>query len=271
MKPRPILPAEFTRQLRAYGAPPAGRARATSATKWIGYTTAAGAAFALTPDLEAVPVFGTGPLTVVYTGANGAATVQLNLDGDANNDFRFRILRQTGVNGFGTESRIGRAIGTGLNFNEIRGGSGFTAFRATAGPSFSVGGGPLGFYVVESLRNVRVRHHPNSVVSTVDQNNWPGGPNFGDSDGYLGVRFKDGAAQNHFGWIHISVRNDSESKPNGMKILDWAYESVAGVPLHVPNSVPEVPASAVGLGALALGAAGIQRLRRERKSAATPQ
>jgi hypothetical protein len=36
----------------------------------------------------------------------------------------------------------------------------------------------------------------------------------------------------------------------------------------VTDSVPEIPASAAGLGALALGAAGIQRLRQKRRAAA---
>ncbi len=62
----------------------------------------------------------------------------------------------------------------------------------------------------------------------------------------------------HYGWFRLEVNTTT-----GGKIVDWAYENVAGVSIGA-GAVPE-PSS---LGCLALGAAGIRSLRRRRQAQA---
>jgi MYXO-CTERM domain-containing protein len=49
------------------------------------------------------------------------------------------------------------------------------------------------------------------------------------------------------------------------QINNWAYETEADKPISL-GTVPESSHTALGLGALALGAAGIRRWRRQRES-----
>ncbi len=121
------------------------------------------------------------------------------------------------------------------------------------------------------MRYGYVQTYSGAVASSRFSGLWPGGANFGDSVGYAGVQFLIGG-NTHYGWIKLSVKNDSRGVPIGLQALQWAYESQPGVDLHVTSltAVPEVPASAAGLGALALGAVGVQALRRRRSMHAAP-
>lgn len=97
-----------------------------------------------------------------------------------------------------------------------------------------------------------------------------GGPQAGEFnqtnfDGYLGFAFTD-ATVVHTGWIFVeSIGNDYRS----FKVLDWYYTAGNTVgagdgrpPLEPQETVPE-PSS---LGLLAVGAAGVLRYRRRRKT-----
>ena len=73
-------------------------------------------------------------------------------------------------------------------------------------------------------------------------------------NGYIGFRF-DIAGGTHYGWAEVTI--DS----NQAIINEAWYEDVAGASINV--AVPEVSQFSLGLGALAMGAAGLRRMRRQ--------
>ena len=94
----------------------------------------------------------------------------------------------------------------------------------------------------------------------------PGGPWYGES-GFLGVKFdipQNGSpATRHFGFIELTV-NDATPDDEIVKIsIGTAFwNDVPGEAVHIPGSPIPEPA---GLGALALGAAGLVAVRRRKE------
>jgi hypothetical protein len=83
----------------------------------------------------------------------------------------------------------------------------------------------------------------------------PFGGEFGPGDsGYLGLAF-DISGDTHYGFALIDVNNDFTTT-----IQSVSWETQAGAAIHVPSPIPEP----IGLGALAIGAAGLGSLRRRR-------
>lgn len=79
----------------------------------------------------------------------------------------------------------------------------------------------------------------------------------------IGFRFEiDGAL--HYGWVDMELAGQDAFGPGTaafVRIEDWAYNDVAGAPINA-GQIPEPGTAAVGLSALALGAAGLRRLRK---------
>lgn len=76
--------------------------------------------------------------------------------------------------------------------------------------------------------------------------------------GYFGFRFTPNATT-LYGWASITF----EFGPGGgLTVNEWAYEQT-GAPIQV-GAVPEPAVAAAGLGALALGAAGLRRWRKSK-------
>ena len=76
----------------------------------------------------------------------------------------------------------------------------------------------------------------------------------------VGFRFAIGG-QSHYGWANVTAGNEI------LAINNWAYEGLAGVSIQA-GAVPEPVNAAVGLGLLALGAAGVSAYKRKKKLAA---
>ncbi len=72
---------------------------------------------------------------------------------------------------------------------------------------------------------------------------------------YVGFQFQI-SGFTHYGWAEVNIQ------PQSIKIKEWAYESTAGASIMVP--VPEPAGAPVGLGLLALGAAGVSAYRKRK-------
>ena len=88
-----------------------------------------------------------------------------------------------------------------------------------------------------------------------------------EQPGYLGFRFDPDGNPNGvlYGWAEVVFDLDeTNSDYPSFEILSWAYDD-SGAPIAV-GAIPEPASAALGLGALALGAAGLRRWRGSRKS-----
>lgn len=88
---------------------------------------------------------------------------------------------------------------------------------------------------------------------------------FHEGDNFLGFGFDDTAGA-HYGWAVINL---DQTRPWGVAITSWAYETTPNAAVkvgEVPSEVPAPPAAISGLTTLALGAAGIRRLRKKKAS-----
>ena len=83
---------------------------------------------------------------------------------------------------------------------------------------------------------------------------------------YIGFRFKPSGTE-LFGWANVTPTNG-----NGFGtfvINEWAYDdSGSSIQAGQTSAVPEPATYALGLGALALGAAGLRRMRQRKRLAA---
>ena len=81
------------------------------------------------------------------------------------------------------------------------------------------------------------------------------------TSGYAGFRIQNEAnGTTNYGWVRVTVTNDQENLPSSITINEWAYEDSPGTP--IPAGIPEPSEIGLGLGLLALGAAGIRRHRK---------
>lgn len=80
---------------------------------------------------------------------------------------------------------------------------------------------------------------------------------------YLGFRFDiDGADHYAWGQFEIATKNYfGEDSAALVRLLQWGYNDTAGESINA-GQIPEPAALATGLGALALGAAGLRRWRK---------
>jgi MYXO-CTERM domain-containing protein len=81
------------------------------------------------------------------------------------------------------------------------------------------------------------------------------------SPGYIGFSFLNGG-KTCYGWASITVTEGSAGTLGSMTINSWAYDN-SGDYIQA-GAVPEPSETAMGLGALALGAAGLRRWRRQK-------
>ena len=93
---------------------------------------------------------------------------------------------------------------------------------------------------------------------------------FGASNGYAGFRVtRSDTGQTNYGWASITVLDtNANGAPNSITVNSWAYQDTPGATIQA--GIPEPSEIGLGLGLLALGAAGIRRhrkLKRERDAA----
>lgn len=103
--------------------------------------------------------------------------------------------------------------------------------------------------------------------NVIGRNAAGGGWALGDT-GYIGFKFTS-VAGTLFGWANVTI----DGSPGGYKINEAWYNSSPGASIKAGEAgiatspVPEPATCAVGLGALALGAAGLRRWRRQKVNA----
>ena len=84
---------------------------------------------------------------------------------------------------------------------------------------------------------------------------------------YIGFQFNPSGSQVLYGWANVTLTNGGSF--GTFTINSWAYDNTgASILTGQTSAVPEPATSAVGLGALALGAAALRRRRQARALAA---
>jgi len=195
-------------------------------------------------------------------GSGGQFRVEWDIDDDGTPDMRFQHyvdtsaqdLRSLFVQDFGGRSIV---TSTSSSFTYT-----FTVTNWNNGPQGFAGGGTnlTGLatgYVVGPTGGFNT----NTKVYLVNNYNLQGGLSEGQN--YIGFRFLDDgdSGTTLYGWANISI----DTNANTFTMTEWAYDD-SGAGIEV-GAVPEPEATVTGLAALALGAAGLRRWRKSRKSA----
>lgn len=88
------------------------------------------------------------------------------------------------------------------------------------------------------------------------------------NENFVGFRF-NGDDGTHAGWARLSIasqKDEGEFTHGSLTISEWAYESTPGSSIQV-GAIPETRETVIGLGVLALGAAGLRRWRKGKQAA----
>ena len=89
---------------------------------------------------------------------------------------------------------------------------------------------------------------------------------FTSSTGFMGVQTRQG----NFGWIQVHVSARTPGNPSSLTIIDYAYDD-SGAHIRAGDTGIRVPepatAAMAGLGLLAMGAAGVRRMRKRKLAA----
>ncbi len=83
--------------------------------------------------------------------------------------------------------------------------------------------------------------------------------------GFVGFRFTIGVNGGGAGWLRLKVEADTQGIPNGVQVIDWAYNDAGGgitAGQGIGSAVPEPSSKALAL--LALGAGGVLAWRKRR-------
>lgn len=233
--------------------------------KLLRYSSAAGAAIALANSADA------GIMEVDVTGwslqlsaANESLDFTTDLNGDSVNDFTFFGTRSQGVFGY--------------TYNTTLGGTTYITTGSFAYGTFSIQRiNPANAVAQDSVGDVRTLAPGSGVVPALGAGQGGGGiflttsfysgagsfnPASGDSfTGLIGLSF-DISGNTHYAWLEVLVSRDISGRPETLEVLSGAYETTAGVDIAA-GAIPEPASVGTGLGLLALGAAGLRRMRSE--------
>ena len=232
-------------------------------TKLLKYSTAAGAALTLSHSADAVinTIDVTG-LSLTLSGDNASDSFDLDLNGDSTIDYSFN----------GRNSKTFQPIITFIPTS-------FGSFPFTIG-TFSVYSGVISgtnannkFALDGNIAKLGTGSGVKAAVSTSSAGagtfirSYNGGlsgnftPSFSGSDsGFVGLKF-DISGADHYGWLEVIVSR-SGGRPSELSVLSGAYETQPGVDIAA-GAIPEPASVGMGLGLLALGAAGVRSMRRQ--------
>jgi hypothetical protein len=198
----------------------------------LSYTITAGAVLAASATANAQLIY-SGPKNLDVGVGFSVTDLSVDLDGNAVNDFRFWFNYPFWLNLDPQGTNAAHVVHYGQPARLAQG--------ATIGPALSP-------------------WHRNSAMTL---NTAWGGTGalgyFNNQRGYIGVKFYDSGAALHYGWIQFNGGLASGT------IVDWAYESKPDTAIQA-GAVPEPAQAGVALGLLALGAAGVRRMRQMTKA-----
>ncbi len=218
--------------------------------KLLGYSAAAGAVLTIGAGVAEAVAIKTTPGTPVTVGGGGSFNI--DFDGDTNDDISFSVFASTFTFFTNYTGVSNSANVNGIGSNKIMATGSAALSLSFSDPINSV---LLGSYGAPSASLGRFLY---SHIGT----NFYG--NFLGNRGFLGVGF-DISSSTHYGWVDLMLSTDASE----ITIYAWGYETDpgTGIPAGVGSEgsggepVPE-PAT---LATLAMGAAGLYALRRNRK------
>jgi hypothetical protein len=233
--------------------------------KLLSYATLASATgvgiLALVQPLEAKVVY-----TATHQTIAPNSTLELDLNGDGINDFRFQNrFSGPGFSGTGIRKTFSTQTGAALiaypadNSNHIWGNSQFGVSVLPAGVMVGSKGKFVG--------NHSVMGGASEIDGGSPRYDGPWAPPGGnEKNRYVGLKFVING-QVHFGWARLSVQIRPARNGGAQAVLTgYAYETVANKPLETGKTSGADAASAqtATLGQLALGAEGQIAIRREK-------
>jgi PEP-CTERM motif len=196
---------------------------------------------------------------IFYVNANNLVTAD-NLPNDG-----FSVVRSIDLDGDGTvDLRLRNLIetGTGANLAQV---------FAPAGGTLDLLGAAFGASNFLYPDRLAINKGVDASAAFVRlAGNTPGSMAYGAgfvnskwitspaNTGYLGLRFTI-SGQPHYGWMRLTVDNNTAAQPRAITLHEWAYETTPNAGI-LTGAVPEPG----GLGLLALGSTGIA-LHRRRK------
>ena len=187
------------------------------------------------------------------------ATINWDIDNDGTDEFRFRFSVITSYTSYYTylffeDLGNGRAAyQDGGNYREVQ--------KLTAGAKLGTASDSLNFNI-PAVQNRILASAYSGTSLTVGNGFRNAGWSLGDT-GYFGFKFiKDG--NTHYGWAEMTISNSTTQAT----INEAWYNNTPDEAVTVGSTaVPEPAEVGLGLGALALGAAGLRRMRQKRKAA----
>jgi MYXO-CTERM domain-containing protein len=204
----------------------------------VSYTITAGAVLAASAAANAQFIIYSGPQNV-QVGAGGFPDRWFDLDGNSVYDFRFFSFATGGFLG------MARLYGNSVHAS---------APGAFVYPRRLATGVPIG-PALSPWQGGDKNMTLNTQLGAYGY--------FNNDKGYIGVRFYDLGVALHYGWIQFVGGRASGT------IVDWAYERTPNTPILAgAMPVPEPAQAGMALGLLALGAAGVRRMRQMTKTPA---
>jgi hypothetical protein len=235
----------------------------SSAGNWQIYAAVTGSALAMATNASAGIIY-SGPETIktrtipnVAASTGGFTFASKTIGIEAGVDFRIKASQ---ISTHGTKTGRASLIGGGLVGFMHTGGKNSVKMLAS-GAEISGGAGDFEFAAGPSYSHVGFEHHPRS------------GPNFTSgwpkSDiGFAGFVFLTSPGHYDFGWIELEYLEGSNGLADEIEVLGVAYDNTNSPIKAGAGAVPGTPEPTTGaLALLAVGAAGIEALRRRRKAA----
>ncbi len=184
-----------------------------------------------------------------FTVGNGLLSQSWNIDGVG--DAEARVVLNPNHASFGRY----------VNLSSFYNGFGVIGFATSESFGYSILKFPASAFVGGSISSGFVFGNVSNILKNGNIGNAIG---FSSGEaGYIGFQFVNEHSVTCYGWAEVVLTEGGMS--GTMTITQWAFEdNGAGIAV---GAVPEPSTTAAGLGALALGAAGLRRWRKQKKAA----